>query len=285
MRILLGIEGGIGKGIAATGAVKVAKENGHSVDIITAHPSIWEGNPNVNKVYDWNRVEYMSDFIKSYEKIIFNDPYKHEEFLLGGCDITCTYNLMLNDICQPVKPQLFLNKAEHLYVQDLLKDIEKPIMVVQTNGGSEAGYAWPRDLPLDEAVEVLNEFTDTYDIIHLRGPGQLEIKGIKHTGELNIRQSLVVLSMSTKRLLIDSIYQHAAAAMDLPSTVVWGLTETEKFGYEMHDNIQCNEPELKNMDRLDSMFKGLWNSTDACPFGKDQKIHDTKKIVASLKQK
>ena len=158
-------------------------------------------------------------------------------------------------------------------------------MVVQTNGGSEAGYAWPRDLPLDEAVEVLNEFTDEYEIIHLRGPEQLEIQGIKHTGDLNIRQSLVVLSMSKKRLLIDSVYQHASIAFDLPSTVVWGLTEVEKFGYEMHDNIQCNEPELKNMDRLDSMFKGLWNSTDACPFGKDQKVFDTKKIIDSLKQK
>ena len=128
-------------------------------------------------------------------------------------------------------------------------------------------------------------FQEDYEIIHLRGPGQLEIGGVKHTGDLNLRQSLVVLAMSEKRLLIDSVYQHAAAALDLPSHVVWIMTEVEKFGYDMHTNIQCNEPELKNMDRLDSMFRGLWNSTDACPFGPDQKIFDTQKIIDKLRNK
>lgn len=284
LKILIGLEGGVGKNIAATGAVRVAHEAGHKVDIITAHPSVWEGNPHVNKVWDWNRVEYLGEMIKNYEHLIFDDPYKNSEFLLGGCDLTCTYNYMINGICEPVKPQIFLNAAEYLYVQDLLKDIEKPIFVVQTNGGTQGGYAWPRDFPLEEAVEVLNEFIEDYEIIHLRANGQLEISGIKHAADLNLRQSLVVLAMSKKRLLIDSVYQHAAAAMNLPSTVVWVMTEVEKFGYEMHTNIQCNEPELKNMDRLDSMFSGLWNSTDACPFSPEQKIFDTKKIIESLKQ-
>ena len=285
MRILLGIEGGIGKGIAATGAVRLAHEAGHEIDVITAHPSVWEGNPHVDKVWDWARVEYFGEAIKVYDHVIFDDPYKHTKFLLDGCDLTCTYNYMLNELCEPVKPEVYLNKAEHMYVQALLKDIEKPIFVVQTNGGSEAGYAWPRDLPLEEAVEILQPFVEDYEIIHLRGANQLEIEGIKHVAELNLRQCLVVLAMSEKRLLIDSVYAHAAAALDLPSTVLWVMTEVEKFGYEMHTNIQCNEPELKNMDRLDSMFKGLWNSTDACPFGPDQKIFDTEKIIESLESK
>ena len=283
MKILLGIEGGVGKGIAATGAIRIAKEQGNVVDVITAHPTIWEGNPHVNKVYDWNRVEYMSEFIKNYDEVIFDDPYRNTKFLLDGCDLTCTYNYMLNKICEPVLPQIFLNKAEHLFVDGILKDIEKPIMVVQTNGGTNGGYAWPRDLPLDEAVEILNKFTEEYEIIHLKGPGQLEIEGIKHTGELNLRQCLVVLAKSEKRLLIDSVYQHAAAALDLPSTVLWALTEKEKFGYEMHTNIECSEPELKNMDRLDSMFSGLWNDPSACPFSPTQKIFNTEQIIETLK--
>ena len=284
MKILLGIEGGIGKGIAATGAVKIAKEAGHQIDIITAHPQVWEGNPHVNKVWDWNRVEYMSEFIKNYEHLIFDDPYRNSEFLLGGCDLTCTYNYMLNKICEPVLPQIFLNKAETLAVDNVLAEIEKPIFVVQTNGGTTGGYAWPRDLPLEEAVEILNKFNEEYEIIHLRSNGQLEINGIKHTAKLNIRQSIAVLAKSEKRLLIDSVYQHAAAALDLPSVVLWALTEKEKFGYEMHTNIECSEPELKNMDRLDSMFSGLWNDPSACPFSPTQKIFDIEKVVDALKQ-
>ena len=284
-KILLGCEGGIGKNIAATGAVKVAHENGHVVDVLTAWPQIWEGNPHINKVYDWNRSEYFFEKIKAYDKVVLGDAYRHSHFLLGHTNLAGTYNYMLNKICEPAVPQIFLNKAERLYVEGLLKDIEKPIMVVQTNGGLNEGYAWNRDLPLEEAVEVLNEFQDEYEIIHLRMPGQLEIGGLKHTAELNMRQCLVVLQMSSKRLLIDSVYQHAAAALDLPASVLWVLTEPNKFGYELHDNIMCNEPELKNMDRLEGLFSGLDSDTSKCPFSQDQKIFDTKKIVESLNKK
>ena len=281
MKLLLGIEGGIGKNIAATGAVSVGVEK-HQIDIITAHPSVWEGNPNVGKVWDWNKIEYMSEFIKQYDNIIFDDPYKNSKFLLDDCDLTCTYNYMLNGICEPVKPQLFLNKAEYMLVEGLLKDIEKPIFVVQTNGGHNEGYAWNRDLPLEEAVEILNPLQEEYEIIHLRANGQLEIGGTKHTGDLTLRQSLVVLAKSSKRLLIDSVYQHAAAALDLPSVVLWVQTEPSKFGYELHTNILCNEPELKNMDRLQGLFSGLDSDPSKCPFGKDQKIFDTAKIFETI---
>jgi len=284
MKLLLGIEGGIGKNIAATGAAAIASKD-RTVDIITAHPSIWQGNPNINKVYDWNRIEYMNEFVKKYDDIIFGDPYRHTTFLLGDSNLTATYNYMLNEIYEPVQPQVWLNMAEKLYVESILEKIEKPIMVVQTNGGLNEGYAWNRDLPLDEAVEVLNQFQDEYEIIHLRMNGQLEIGGIKHTADLNIRQCIQVLQMSSKRLLIDSVYQHACAALNLPATVLWVLTESEKFGYDLHDNIECNQPILKNMDRLEGLFTGLDSDVGKCPFGQNQKIFDTEKIVASLKQK
>lgn len=284
MKILLGIEGGVGKGIAATGAVRVAHENGHEVDVITAWPDVWIGNPHVNKVYDWNKIEYMSKFIQGYEQVYFDEPYKNTQFLLDGLDITGTYNYILNGVSEPVKPEVYLNKAEHMAIQTVLKDIEKPIMVVQTNGGTNTGYAWNRDLPLEEAVEILNNFTEEYEIIHLRGNGQLEIAGVKHTGDLNLRQSLVVLAMSEKRLLIDSVFQHAAAAMDLPSTVLWVQTEPQKFGYELHSNIKCNEPLLKNMDRLGGLFEGLDADITKCPFAAEQKIFDVEKVIQDLKQ-
>ena len=64
MKILLNIEGGIGKNVAATGAVKVAHKEGHQVDVLTAHPSIWLGNPNVNKILDFNSLRYFTDELK-----------------------------------------------------------------------------------------------------------------------------------------------------------------------------------------------------------------------------
>ena len=169
-------------------------------------------------------------------------------------------------------------------VREIISGFEKPIMVFQTNGGHQQGYSWSRDMPLDEAVEVLNQFNDDYQLVHLRANGQLEINGVKHTADLNIRECLVVLQESEKRLLIDSIYQHAAAAMGLKSTVVWVSTEVEKFGYDMHDNIQAYVGKLKHGERTDFIFGGLADDPDKCPFAADQKILPTKKIVDSLKK-
>lgn len=283
MRILLGIEGGKGKNLAATGAVALAAQE-HQVDVITAHPDIWEGNPNVQRVWDWNRAEYLADSLSVYDEVIFEDAYKNTKFLLDGCDITCAYNYMLNGMCQPVTPQVYLTKSEYLHVESMLAGIEKPILAVQTNGGYNEGYAWNRDLPLDQAVEVLNSFIEDYEIIHLRAQGQLEIEGIKHTADLSLRQSLVVLAKSSKRLLVDSVYQHAAAAMGLESVVCWVSTESIKFGYDIHTNIQANKPELKNTNRLEGFLKGLNSEPSFCPFSPTQDIFDTKKIIDALKQ-
>ena len=283
MNILLGIEGGIGKNITATGAVKIAAELGHKVDIITAWPNIWQGNPYVNKIWDWSRSEYLFENIKTYDKIVFDDPYRQSKFLLGETNLTGTWNYMLNEIVEPVKPEVYLTMAEDMYVKTLLQDLKKPIMVIQTNGGTEEGYAWTRDIPLEEAVEILNPFAEEYDIIHLRSNNQLEINGTMHIANLDIRQALVVLQMSTKRLLIDSIYQHAAAAFELESVVLWVMTEPEKFGHELHTNIKCNEPELRNTDRLEMLFRGLDSGLDKCPFSPGQKIFDTGLIIDKLK--
>lgn len=285
MKILLGIEGGAGKGIAATGAVRIATELGHQVDVITAWPQIWEGNPHVNRVYEWAKSEYLFEKVKEYDKVVLNDPYRQSGFLLGNLDLTASYNYILNEIEDSVKPELWLNKAETIQVKELLADVKKPILVVQTNGGQANNYSWTRDLPLEEAVQVLNEFQEEYEIIHLRSANQPEITGVKHTAELSIRQAIVVLSISKKRLLIDSVYQHAAAALDLDSVVLWVMTEESKFGHKQHINIQANQPELKNTDRLELLFKGLDASTDKCPFAAEQAIFDTAKIIKALKDK
>lgn len=49
--------------------------------------------------------------------------------------------------------------------------------------------------------------------------------------------------------MMDSFGQHAAAALNKPSTVLWIVNKPTVFGYDMHSNIVCNEetrkPELR----------------------------------------
>ena len=48
-----------------------------------------------------------------------------------------------------------------------------------------------------------------------------------------------------KRLLINSCFQHAAAALNLKSTVCWITTSPKVFGYDMHDNIFPVEEKMR----------------------------------------
>jgi hypothetical protein len=66
---------------------------------------------------------------------------------------------------------------------------------------------------------------------------------------------MLLLAVSQKRLLIDSCLQHAAAALDLPSTVLWVATHPEVFGYDMHTNLKPALPmQDLNTNYIDSLF-------------------------------
>ena len=82
-----------------------------------------------------------------------------------------------------------------------------------------------------------------------------------------------MLHSSQKRLFVDSSLQHAAAAMNLPSTVVWVATQHKIFGYGLHDNIEPQSQNLKGtVDSYlyDYSFNGV---THECPYNDVNKIH------------
>jgi len=288
MKILLGIEGGAGKGLAATAAVHELNELGHQVDVLTAWPQMWIGNNDVNRVYEWAKGEYLTDQLQNYDQVVLDDPYRQSCFLKGECNLAETFAKML-DVELPENYKLYyeITKAEIEEIKAFVSQFEKPILAVQTNGGQHQGYAWTKDMPLTEAVEVLNDFANDYTIIHFRANGQLKIDGVPNTEELSIRQCIALLSLSEKRFLIDSVYQHAAVALGLESVVVWVATTPEQFGYDMHKNMLAHTPMLSNTHRLEILFPGLDIASDKCPWGADQTIipiEETKTLLGN-KQK
>jgi len=286
MKILLGINGGAGKNLAATAAVHELKQLGHVVDILTAWPQMWIGNNDVHKVYEWGRGEYLSEMLQDYDKIMLDDPYQQTYFLKGEHNLAETFADLL-DVALPEDYKLYyeITKAELEEAKVFIKDFEKPLFVVQTNGGAHQGYAWTKDMPLTEVVEVLNGFVKDYTIVHLRASGQLQIDGIPHTEQLSIRQCIALMSLSKKRLFIDSVYQHAAVALGLESVVLWVATTPDQFGYDFNNNIISHPADLNNMHRLEVLFPGLNSSSDMCPWGAEQKIIPIKETIHLLSDK
>ena len=189
------------------------------------------------------------------------------------------------------KPVIELNMyGEQAHNRWLIPD--KPVLVIQTNGGpffedqQQNVYSWARDMPYLLAESVTKEAINKgYHVFQVCRPNSPHLPGAEIVNQQMSNIELFgILKAANKRLLIDSCLQHAAAAYNLPSTVLWVGTHPEMFGYKMHRNVKCNEP--KGVSHLLNSFYfdyDLASHPHECPFKDEKEIFDIQKVLNSLK--
>jgi hypothetical protein len=283
------IEGGIGKNILATAVIESLKksEPEREIIIVSAWPQVWFNNPNVSQIYPMGQIaNFYKNYIKDKDTKIFRmDPYHTEDYILNKkhlieiwCDL---YNLPYNN----EKPELFITQRELDAYQSQVR-VDKPIMVMQTNGGGDINkpYSWARDLPSAAVLPIIEEFRNYYAIVHVRREEQQSYQNtIQLTG--NLRHVLAVTMLSEKRLVIDSFLQHALAALNLPSVACWVVNTPKLFGYDLHTDIFANpftaQPELRNA------YLGKFNiggDDMEFPYNNEREIFDVDAIIKALKE-
>jgi len=283
------VDGGLGKSIMATAILKVIKKEYKKANIIviTGYPDVFIGNPNVNKVlHQQQAVGLYKSYIENKEtKVFITDPYSTSDFITESnhllkiwCDI---YGLKYNGEL----PELFLSKGEKEYFAPFYK-LDKPIMAIQPNGGAVGQplkYSWTRDLPASVVNEVVSQFKNDYAILHIKRDDQLVYENT--IGALdNWRSIAIMLTMSVKRLLIDSSSMHVATALNLPSVVGWIGTNPFVFGYDIHTNIMANKPTKEVNIESNSFTKHLlYEDLATLPYNEFTEIFDTQRIINSLK--
>jgi hypothetical protein len=93
-----------------------------------------------------------------------------------------------------------------------------------------------------------------------------------------------MLTLSTKRLLIDSSSMHISTALNLPSVVGWIGTNPMVFGYDLHTNIMANEPTKELNFESNSYTKHqLFEDISTMPYNNFSEIFDTQRIINALK--
>jgi ADP-heptose:LPS heptosyltransferase len=273
----------------ATAILKVIKKEYKKANIIviTGYPDVFIGNPNVNKVlHQQQAVGLYKSYIQNKDtKVFITDPYSTSDFITESnhllkiwCDI---YGLKYNGEL----PELFLSKGEKEYFAPFYK-LDKPIMAIQPNGGAVGQplkYSWTRDLPSSVVNEVVSQFKNDYAILHIKREDQLIYENT--IGALdNWRSIAIMLTMSSKRLLIDSSSMHVATALNLPSVVGWIGTNPKVFGYDLHTNIMANEPTKEINIESNSYTKHLlYEDIATLPYNDFSEIFDTQAIIKALK--
>ena len=91
------------------------------------------------------------------------------------------------------------------------------------------------------------------------------------------------MASSSKRILIDSALQHAAAALQLPSSVLWIGTSPKVFGYNLHNNIQAKKPEKANqlINSYTFDFQFDYNMQE-CPYMSLDQMFNIKEVLEKL---
>jgi hypothetical protein len=255
---------------------------------MSGYPEVFINNPFVYRSFSFGMTQYFyEDFIEGKEfKVFAHDPYVQTEHLMQNEHLSHTWTRMFGvPTPEDVTPKLYLTDRERKFFGQKFTS-DKPILLLQTNGGApgqELKYSWARDIPSYVVENVIHEFKNDYNIVHIRREDQI---GYDFTTPItdNFRALAVLIELSSKRLLMDSFGHHAAAAMNKPSTVLWVCNKPEVFGYNVHDNIVCNpftkKPELRNayLQKFDISGNLL-----EFPYNNEKEIFNVDQIIASLK--
>jgi len=283
-------EGGIGKNILATAVISSLKSTDpeRNIIVVTAWPQVWFNNPNVYQIYPIGQsANFYKNFVKEKDSKIFRiDPYHTEDYILNKkhlIDIWCDLVGAKNN---GVGPKLFFSPLELQSIQNkILNGVTKPIFLLHTNGGGAGPharpYSWYRDLPIQNAQEIVEYFKNDYHIYQLGYEGQVKLQGTNPL-QLDTREVLATPLFCRKRLLIDSFSQHSAMAFGQKSVVCWVGNKPEVLGYDFHINIKPNvEPVF---DTLHSSYlddADIGGNPIQFPYDR-LKIFDSNEIINNL---
>jgi hypothetical protein len=257
--IIVDISGGFGKNIMSTAFIRAIKKQyvERKIIVVCSWDSPFFSNPNIFRFYPQNVVQqagiYFKDDYLNEDTLIFkHDPYNESNHILRKEHLVETWCKMFGIKHDGNKPDIIINARELEVAKDKIKPDKRPIMIIQTHGGSPQSQpskkSWYRDLPVNIAQKIINHFKTKYRILHYKLPEQPSFEGVE---PLNLphRELMAVFPLSEKRLLIDSSSQHIATALNLKSTVCWVGNDPKVFGYEMHNNILPNAKIINKFDK------------------------------------
>ena len=284
--IIFESSGGHGKQISATAVIRAIKKQYPDRKIVWV--TSWDApafyNPNIFRFFTQGQYQYFRDYLKEDTIIMKHDPYSESNHILRKEHLTESWCNIFNVSFDGYKPELYLNPREIEIARDKIKPDGRPIMLLQTHGGSPntqySKKSWYRDMPIEIAQKLVNYFSKSYRILHIKSPEQPILQGVEPL-VLPLRELYAVFPLSTKRLFIDSFAQHAAAALGLQSTVCWIGNSDKVFGYAENINIYPSANIVNNFDKFSYLQDDISGQVQQFPYDTIN-LFDINKIIEAV---
>jgi ADP-heptose:LPS heptosyltransferase len=138
-------------------------------------------------------------------------------------------------------------------------------------------------MPETVVEEIINEFKDKYTILHIKREDQPIYPNTLQALD-SFRSIAILLSLSEKRLLIDSSAMHISQALGLSSVVMWVGTNPKVFGYENNKNIVVNPPTKEiNLEHNNYVKHLLFEDLSTIPYNDLNEMFNTQEIINALR--
>lgn len=302
-RILFVVSGGVGRNIFATAVLRNLKKEYPKKDIfcICGCPDVFQNNPNAKRIYGFDKPQHLfEDYIfENNETVILDvEPYRHPEYLAGNKHVVECWCELLDIPCDSIKPDLFFVKDEKEVSQSFMTKYKKPVILLQHTGGKvpdnnskearlSAKVSMFRRGLNEEVVQELTDklIADGYIVGSVQHQNQFQPKGSELIS-YPIRATMGLIPYVEGIICIDSFFQHASAALNVPSLVLWAGTSPERLGYKLHKNLRknvCATPECHrpNSFAFDIHPSGaMWN----CPYSEVCCDYTVDEILSAYKE-
>lgn len=291
------VQGGLGKHIAATAVAKCIKNNypDRKLIVVCVYQDVFINLPFVDRVYQLGNTSYFyQNYIENKDSLIFhNEPYFTTDHIHKKLPLIQTWCKMYQLEYKGETPEVIFNALQKKISKDIWVKNNKPVMVIHTNGGLIAPnakpYMWARDMPFDIAQQIVDKYHKKYTIYQATKNNSEKLVNATpvqwdETTQLSTMEYLSLIIHSKKRVLIDSCLQHAAAALELPSVVLWNGTSPKVFGYDIHNNIEIEKPhnfKLPGSYLFDFDFMGVEHEY---PFNEKEDIFDIDQIIDAIEK-
>lgn len=223
--------GALGDVLATTPAVRELRRKFPEAHIrYITHPSskkILECNPDINEVTDeqgkWadKRINFSYPMHLGYP----NTPMqKHLAEYFADCA-----GVTLSSDWRPI-----LNLIPD---GDIKLELTRPMVTFAVRTGWSRYKEWP----LDRWVELIKRFPE-YQWVQIGGPGEPQVEGALYTcGKFSLRESFILLKKSYFFVGLDSVFNHAANALQVPAIIMFGSTSPMGSGYLGHINLASGD--------------------------------------------
>lgn len=287
MNIIFRVNGGLGKAIMSTAVcARLKKKYPESkLIVLSPWPDVFLNNPNVDVNVDAGKGvrTFYKDYLDGNDNIYFiQDPYELTSHINNEKHLLDSWFSIIGEKYNGELPELYFDVKEQQYYSQTYKT-SKPLFMIQPNGGGmkQDKYNWARDLPPNVVQHIIDRYSDEYTVGIIRTKDQIKYNNCVDLVE-KWREVAIGMRYAKKRLLIDSSFQHIAAAMGLPSVVTWGVTDPNVFGYEMHTNIKAL-PYNKEQEPTGFMFRHeIVEPLQTMPYKSFSDVYDIDKIIRAI---